>query len=160
MTKNRQVLLARRPEGQPVAENFELAESEIPTPGDGEMLLRTVYLSLDPYMRGRMNAEKSYAEPVPLGGVMEGGTVSVVEKSNSGKFAEGDILVGRCGWQDYAISDGTALAKVDACVEWVKETFLLEGKDKVIVFAHHKAVLDALETQLDLELKKKGRENK
>ena len=79
MTKNRQVLLARRPEGQPVAENFELAESEIPTPGDGEMLLRTVYLSLDPYMRGRMNAEKSYAEPVPLGGVMEGGTVSVVE---------------------------------------------------------------------------------
>lgn len=113
MTKNRQVLLARRPEGEPVAENFELAESEIPTPGDGEMLLRTVYLSLDPYMRGRMNAEKSYAEPVPLGGVMEGGTVSVVEKSNGGKFAEGDILVGRSGWQDYAVSDGTALAKVD-----------------------------------------------
>ena len=113
MTKNRQVLLARRPEGQPVAKNFELAESEIPTPGDGEMLLRTVYLSLDPYMRGRMNAEKSYAEPVPLGGVMEGGTLSVVEKSNGGKFDEGDILVGRCGWQDYAISDGTALAKVD-----------------------------------------------
>ena len=113
MTKNRQVLLARRPEGQPVAENFELAESEIPTPGDGEMLLRTVYLSLDPYMRGRMNAEKSYAEPIPLGGVMEGGTVSVVEKSNGGKFDEGDILVGRCGWQDYAISDGTVLAKVD-----------------------------------------------
>ena len=77
------------------------------------MLLRTIYLSLDPYMRGRMNAEKSYAEPVPVGGVMEGGTVSVVEQSNNGKFQEGDILVGRCGWQDYVVSDGTSLGKVD-----------------------------------------------
>lgn len=116
MTKNRQVLLASRPDGEPVAENFDLAETEIPTPGDGEMLLRTVYLSLDPYMRGRMNAEKSYAEPVPVGGVMEGGTVSVVEKSNGGKFAEGDIVVGRSGWQDFAVSDGTSLGKVDPSI--------------------------------------------
>jgi NADPH-dependent curcumin reductase CurA len=116
MIKNCQVLLARRPDGEPTAEDFELVESDILMPGDGEMLLRTVYLSLDPYMRGRMNAEKSYADPVPLGGVMEGGTVSVVEKSNGGKFAEGDILVGRCGWQDYVVSDGTSLAKVDPSV--------------------------------------------
>lgn len=113
MTKNRQVLLARRPAGAPVAEDFDIAEGDVPTPGAGEMLLRTVYLSLDPYMRGRMNAEKSYADPVPIGGVMEGGTVSVVEQSNDGKFAVGDIVVGRTGWQDYAVSDGTSLGRVD-----------------------------------------------
>ena len=66
MDKNRQVLLASRPNGAPTAENFELAEVDIPRPGENEMLLRTVYLSLDPYMRGRMNSEKSYAEPVPV----------------------------------------------------------------------------------------------
>ena len=116
MDKNRQVLLASRPNGAPTAENFELAEVDIPRPGENEMLLRTVYLSLDPYMRGRMNSEKSYAEPVPVGGVMEGGTVSVVEQSNGGKFQEGDVLVGRCGWQDYAVSDGSSLSKVDPSV--------------------------------------------
>jgi NADPH-dependent curcumin reductase CurA len=116
MAKNRQVLLARRPEGAPSADNFELAETEVPTPGAGEFLARTVYLSLDPYMRGRMNAEKSYAEPVPLGGVMEGGTVSVVETSNHPDFAVGDILVGRTGWQDYAVSDGTGVSKVDPSI--------------------------------------------
>ena len=113
MPQNRQVLLARRPNGAPVADDFELAQTDVPKPGGGEMLLRTVYLSLDPYMRGRMNAEKSYADPVPVGGVMEGGTVSVVEKSNGGKFAEGDIVVGRTGWQDYMVSDGASLSKVD-----------------------------------------------
>ena len=113
MPQNRQVLLARRPNGAPVADDFELAQTDVPKPGGGEMLLRTVYLSLDPYMRGRMNAEKSYADPVPVGGVMEGGTVSVVEKSNGGKFAEGDIVVGRTGCQDYMVSDGASLSKVD-----------------------------------------------
>ena len=113
MPHNRQVLLARRPNGAPVAEDFELAQTDLPEPASGEMLLRTVYLSLDPYMRGRMNAEKSYANPVPVGDVMEGGTVSVVEKSNGGKFAEGDIVVGRAGWQDYMVSDGVSLSKVD-----------------------------------------------
>ena len=113
MTKNRQVLLARRPAGAPVSEDFDIVEGDVPAPGAGEMLLRTVYLSLDPYMRGRMNAEKSYADPVPIGGVMEGGTVSVVEQSNDGKFAVGDIVVGRTGWQDYGVSDGTSLGKVD-----------------------------------------------
>ena len=111
MPQNRQVLLARRPNGAPVADDFELAQTDVPEPASGEMLLRTVYLSLDPYMRGRMNAEKSYADPVPVGGVMEGGTVSVVEKSNGGKFAEGDIVVGRTGWQDYMVSDGASLSR-------------------------------------------------
>ena len=113
MPHNRQVLLARRPNGAPVAKDFELAQTDLPEPASGEMLLRTVYLSLDPYMLGRMNAEKSYADPVPIGGVMEGGTVSVVEKSNGGKFAKGDIVVGRAGWQDYMVSDGVSLSKVD-----------------------------------------------
>lgn len=110
---NRQIRLARRPEGEPVPADFELAETPIPEPADGQVLTRTVYLSLDPYMRGRMNAEKSYAEPVPIGGVMEGGTVSVVEASRFPGLAEGDIVVGRTGWQDFAAVDGAGLRKVD-----------------------------------------------
>lgn len=110
---NRQILLARRPDGEPVAADFELAESAIPEPADGQFLARTLYLSLDPYMRGRMNADRSYADPVPLGGVMEGGTVSVVERSNHTGYAVGDIVVGRMGWQEYGISDGTGMRKVD-----------------------------------------------
>lgn len=115
-TKNRQIRLARRPEGEPVPADFALAESPVPEPGDGQVLTRTIYLSLDPYMRGRMNAERSYADPVPIGGVMEGGTVSVVEASRFPGLAVGDIVVGRTGWQDYAAVDGNALRKVDPAV--------------------------------------------
>jgi hypothetical protein len=110
---NRQIRLARRPDGAPVPDDFELAETAVPTPDDGQVLTRTVYLSLDPYMRGRMNAEKSYAEPVPIGGVMEGGTVSVVAESRCPGLTAGDIVVGRTGWQDYAAVDGKTLRKVD-----------------------------------------------
>lgn len=112
--KNRQILLARRPDGAPAATDFELVETDAPVPAAGEFLARTVYLSLDPYMRGRMNAEKSYADPVPIGGVMEGGTVSVIEESNHPDYAVGDIVVGRTGWQDYAVSDGSSVGRVDA----------------------------------------------
>ncbi len=110
---NRQVLLAKRPVGEPVPDDFELVSSAIPTPGEGQFLARTIYLSLDPYMRGRMNAERSYSDPVPIGGVMEGGTVGFVEHSNHPEFATGDLVVGRAGWQEYAISDGTGMRKVD-----------------------------------------------
>lgn len=110
---NRRILLARRPQGEPTERDFVLDEAPVPAPGDGELLTRTVYLSLDPYMRGRMNAGPSYSAPVEVGGVMEGGTVSVVEASRNDAFAMGDVVVGRTGWQDYAVSDGAALRKVD-----------------------------------------------
>jgi NADPH-dependent curcumin reductase CurA len=111
-TRNRQIVLARRPQGEPVAEDFHLIESSIATPGDGQFLARTVFLSLDPYMRGRMNAERSYAEPVAIGGVMEGGTVSRVEASNHPDFSVGSYVVGRTGWQQYSLSDGTGMRKL------------------------------------------------
>ena len=92
-TKNRQILLASRPDGEPSDENFKLLEVEIPRPGPGQMLVRTIYLSLDPYMRGRMNAQRSYAPPVEIGEVMEGQSVCEVMDSNVSDFRPGDIIV-------------------------------------------------------------------
>lgn len=109
----RRVVLASRPEGAPKAENFELVESELAEPGEGELLARTIYLSLDPYMRGRMNDAKSYAEPVEIGGVMTGGAVSQVLRSNNPKFAEDDIIFGYSGWQDHVVTSGKGFRKVD-----------------------------------------------
>ena len=111
--QNRQVLLAARPVGEPKASDFNLVETDIPVTGGGEVLCRTIHLSLDPYMRGRMNATKSYADPVEIGAVMEGGTVSRVISSKNESFDEGDIVVARTGWQDYAAIPGTQLRKVD-----------------------------------------------
>ncbi|PPR23502.1 MAG: NADPH-dependent curcumin reductase [Alphaproteobacteria bacterium MarineAlpha10_Bin3] len=112
--KNKQILLARRPQGAPEPGDFELVKTPAPEPGDGEFLARTLYLSLDPYMRGRMNAERSYSAPVKIGGVMEGGTVSRVEVSNHRDYAAGDIVIGRAGWQEYALSNGAGMRKVRA----------------------------------------------
>ncbi len=109
----KRVVLVSRPVGEPKAENFRIEEYAPPTPGAGEVLLRTIWLSLDPYMRGRMSDAPSYAAPVPIGGVMEGGTVSEVIASNNSGFAKGDIVVSRAGWQTHALSDGKSLAKVD-----------------------------------------------
>ena len=111
-TLNRQVKLASRPHGKPTDDNFELATSDIPTPSDSEMLLRTLYLSLDPYMRGRMSDAKSYADPLEVGDVMLGATVSQVVSSNVDGFAEGDIVVAYSGWQDYALSNGEGVYKL------------------------------------------------
>ncbi len=111
--QNRQVLLAARPVGEPKTSDFNLVKTDIPVPGDGDVLCRTIYLSLDPYMRGRMNATKSYADPVEIGSVMEGGTVSRVISSKNESFDEGDIVVARTGWQDYAAIPGAQLRKVD-----------------------------------------------
>src|SRR5947199_10627059 len=109
----KRIVLVSRPVGEPKASNFRLEDCAIPAPGEGQVLLRTIWLSLDPYMRGRMNDGPSYAAPVPIGGVMEGGTVSEVIASNNPGFAKGDIVLSRAGWQTHALSDGKGLAKID-----------------------------------------------
>src|SRR5438552_8702493 len=110
---NRQVLLRSRPTGEPKVSDFELAEAPVPPPGDGEFLCRTIYLSLDPYMRGRMNDAKSYAQPVELGTPMVGGAVSEVIASNNASFPTGSFVVGPTGWQAYALSRGAGARKLD-----------------------------------------------
>jgi len=109
----KRVVLVSRPHGEPQASNFRVEEYALPTAGEGQVLLRTIWLSLDPYMRGRMNDGPSYAAPVPVGGVMEGGTVCEVIASNNPAFAKGDIVLSRAGWQTHALSDGRGLAKID-----------------------------------------------
>jgi NADPH-dependent curcumin reductase CurA len=110
---NRQILLASRPKGFPKDSDFKLVETPVPQPGPGEMLVRILWLSVDPYMRGRMNDVKSYAPPVALGGVMEGGTVAKVVRSNNPRFKAGEIVESRFGWQDYAVSDGKGVRAID-----------------------------------------------
>jgi hypothetical protein len=110
---NRQVLLRRRPVGAPTPDDFEIVERPIPGPGDGQLLCRTIYLSLDPYMRGRMNEGRSYVKPVELGQVMVGGTVSEVVESKHPAFAAGDFVVGWEGWQAFSVSTGALMRKLD-----------------------------------------------
>ena len=109
----KRVVLVSRPVGEPKASDFRVEDYALPTPGEGQVLLRTIWLSLDPYMRGRMSDGPSYAAPVPIGGVMEGGTVSEVVASNNPGFAKGDIVLSRAGWQTHALSDGKGLRKID-----------------------------------------------
>lgn len=106
---NRRIVLAQRPKGAPDTNTLRLEDATIPTPGPGQMLLRSIYLSLDPYMRGRMNDAKSYAEPVAIGGVMTGQVVAEVMLSNLDCFAPGDHVLAGSGWQDYALSDGVGV---------------------------------------------------
>jgi len=116
MPTNRQQLLDNRPEGEAVAGNFRLVTTETPALADGQVLVRHHYLSLDPYMRGRMNDAKSYAQPQPLGEVMQGGTAGEVVESRHPKYAVGDRVVGFGGWQEYSVVDAGqpgALRKVD-----------------------------------------------
>ncbi len=111
--KNRRIVLTARPTGQPADTDFRLEETDIPSPGNGQVLLRTLYLSLDPYMRGRMNAGPSYAPPVQIGEVMEGGTVSEVVESKSTHWRPGDLVRSYTGWQAYALADGSGLERID-----------------------------------------------
>jgi NADPH-dependent curcumin reductase CurA len=111
---NRRIVLASRPRGLPTPDNFRLDHVGVPTPGDGELLLRTVYLSLDPYMRGRMSDAPSYAPRAELGHVMIGGAVSRVVRSSHPNYQPGDWVLGVTGWQDYALSDGEGLTKLAA----------------------------------------------
>lgn len=107
------IVLASRPQGWVTTENFRLERVPVPQPGPGQVLVRNHYLSLDPYMRGRMEETKSYAESQKLGETMIGGTVGVVEASHNPGFAVGDTVLGMFGWQEYGLSDGTGLMKVD-----------------------------------------------
>ncbi len=113
-TSNRQLRLRARPNGAPVSSDFELINSPIPNAGDGEVLLRTVYLSLDPYMRGRMSDAKSYADPLEIGDVMLGATVSRVAESKHTDYQVGDWVLSYSGWQDYQLSDGEGLTPLGA----------------------------------------------
>ena len=116
MTINQQILLDNRPQGEAVESNFKLVQSEVPALADGQVLVRHHYMSLDPYMRGRMNDSKSYAKPQPLGEVMEGGTVGEVVESRHPKYQVGDKVVGMGGWQEYSVVNPSvpgALRKVD-----------------------------------------------
>lgn len=110
---NRRIVLASRPVGAPTPDDFRLEESTLPAPAAGQLLLRTLYLSLDPYMRGRMSDAPSYAAPVAVGEVMVGGTVSRVETSRHPDFQAGDLVLGQTGWQSHALSDGRGLTKLD-----------------------------------------------
>jgi len=113
MATNLQVQLASRPTGWVEESNFRFVESPVPKPGPGQLLVKNLWLSLDPYMRGRMSDAKSYATPVQIGEVMVGGAVGEVVESNHPKFKPGDYVVGPLGWQLYAVSNGEGLAKVD-----------------------------------------------
>jgi NADPH-dependent curcumin reductase len=110
---NRKIVLASRPEGAPQLGNFRLEQSPGPEPREGEVLLRTLWLSLDPYMRGRMSTARSYAKPVEVGEPMVGGTVNEVIESRHRDYRPGDIVLGYAGWQDYAVSNGAGLRKLD-----------------------------------------------
>lgn len=125
--KNRRIVLAARPKGEPKPSDFRLETAPVPVPADGQVLLRTLWLSLDPYMRGRMSAAKSYARPLEIGDVMVGGTVSEVVESKLQGFAAGDIVQGYAGWQDYAVSDGAGLRKLDPGVAPVQTSLGVLG---------------------------------
>ena len=105
------VVLAARPEGAPTAADFRIEQAPMPTPRNGQVLLRNRWLSLDPYMRGRMNAGRSYAAPVELGEVMDGGTVSEVVHSLHPAWSPGDLVLAHAGWQTHAVVDGEALRR-------------------------------------------------
>jgi NADPH-dependent curcumin reductase CurA len=116
MPRNQQILLDNRPTGEATVDNFKLVEADTPALAEGQVLVRHHFMSLDPYMRGRMNDGKSYAAPQPLGQVMQGGTVGEVVESRHPRFAVGDQVVGAGGWQLYSVVDAQqpgALRKVD-----------------------------------------------
>jgi NADPH-dependent curcumin reductase CurA len=110
---HRRITLAAHPRGLPVASDFHLVTGPMPRPGEGQVLLRTLFLSLDPYMRNLMDEiGPGYAPPVPLGGTMPGGTVSRIVESRHPNYRAGDIVLSNAGWQDYAISDGSDLLAI------------------------------------------------
>ncbi|WP_225892499.1 hypothetical protein [Nostoc sphaeroides] len=135
---NQQILLKSRPLGEPLENDFALVETPMKEPGEGEVLNRTIYVSLDPYMRGRMSDGESYAAPVELGSVMDGGTVSQVMKSNHPQFLTGDFVLGYDGWQAYGISKGETLRKLDPNCHWkdnlaVKDILCFQSRSGQII---------------------------
>jgi NADPH-dependent curcumin reductase len=141
----RQIVLAARPHGKPKLTDFRLEETEIPTPGPGQLLLEVQYLSLDPYMRGRMDDRKSYATPLRLGDVMTGEAVARVLGSKHPGYAEGDIVVAVTGWRTHALSDGiglygTALRKLDPAVAPVTTGLGVLGMPGFTAYAGSRAI--------------------
>ena len=112
-SRSRQIVLAARPNGRPELTDFRLEETELLTPASGQLLLGVQYLSLDPYMRGRMNDGKSYATPLQIGEVMTGEAVARVLVSNHSRYVKGDVVTAHTGWRTHAVSDGTGLRKLD-----------------------------------------------
>ena len=111
---NKQIRLASRPSGWVTEDNFTLTEEALPEPGDGQLLVRNIFMSVDPYMRGRMNDRKSYVPPFQIGEVLQAGAVGQVVSSNSADYAEGDYVTGMFGWENYSVTDGAQIRKVDA----------------------------------------------
>src|SRR5260370_41993129 len=111
--KNKQILLASRPPGMPTLDNFSIVDAEVPAPKDGEVLLRTRFLSVDPYMRGRMRDQKSYVPPFALNEVIAGGGVAEVNESRALAFQQGDIVTGMLGWRLYSIAKAGGLRICD-----------------------------------------------
>jgi hypothetical protein len=111
---NKQIRLASRPSGWVTEDNFECTTAPVPQPADGELLVRNIFMSVDPYMRGRMNDTKSYIPPFQLGEVLQAGVVGQVVASRNAKFSEGDCVTGMLGWENYSLSDGSGLRIVDA----------------------------------------------
>ena len=129
---NRKIILAGRPQGMPTVDNFRIVDAEMPQPAEGETLVRTLYLSVDPYMRGRMNEGKSYVEPFELNEVITGGVVGEVVESRSGNFQAGDIVAGYLGWELYQVAKGdratpTSITKVDPALAPVTTALGLLG---------------------------------
>ena len=116
-SKMQRIVLNSRPEGAPTAENFRLETTDLPTPGPGEVLVKAQYMSLDPYMRGRMSDVASYADPVPVGGAMEGGAVGEVIASNHPDLAPGDTVLGMFGWASHGCLPGAQLQKLDPALQ-------------------------------------------
>jgi NADPH:quinone reductase len=114
---NRRVTLAARPSGFPDESDFALEEADVPEPGAGEVLVRVLWVSVDPYQRGRMSTQRSYARGLELGDVITAQAVGTVVASNDGRYADGDLAVGQLGWQDYAVARGGALRRVPPGVE-------------------------------------------
>jgi NADPH:quinone reductase len=114
---NRRVTMAARPVGFPRESDFKLEETEVPSPGPGEVLVRTAWVSVDPYQRGRMSTARSYAKKLELGDVMTAQAVGEVVESNDSRYEPGDIALGQLGWQDYAVARGGSLRKVPPGVE-------------------------------------------
>jgi len=112
----RRIVLASRPAGSPKPGDFRLEEAAMPDLPDGQVLLETIYLSLDPYMRGWMSDSKSYADPIRIGDVMVGATISRIKQSRHRDWKKGDIVVGYSGWQTHAVSDGSDLRRIDSAV--------------------------------------------
>lgn len=120
-TVNRQIRLASRPSGWVQADNFAMTEESVPEPGDGEIVIKNLFMSVDPYMRGRMNDAKSYVPPFQIGEVLQAGVVGKVVASNNAEFAEGEYVNGMLGWENYSVSNGQGLYKLgntDVPLSW------------------------------------------